>query len=114
VRRNLFLAVKEALNNAAKHSAATELFLRIQRADQKLVVTVEDNGRGFDPAQLNGERNGLANLAQRMAEINGGCELFSAPGAGCRAVFTVPLENVARRRWFNWLRRRATGEKFEV
>jgi signal transduction histidine kinase len=114
VRRNLFLAVKEALNNAAKHSAATELFLRIQRADQKLVVTVEDNGRGFDPAQLNGERNGLANLAQRMAEINGGCELFSAPGEGCRAVFTVPLENVARRRWFNWLRRRATGEKFEV
>ena len=49
VRRNLFLAVKEALNNAAKHSQADELFLRIYRREQKLSVAVEDNGRGFDP-----------------------------------------------------------------
>jgi signal transduction histidine kinase len=93
LRRNLFLAVKEALNNAAKHSGAGELFLRIYRAQDKLVVTVEDDGRGFDPALLGGERNGMANMAQRMNEIGGVCELFSEPGAGCRVVFTVPLEN---------------------
>lgn len=106
LRRNLFLAVKEALNNAAKHSGAAELFLRIYRAGQKLVVTVEDNGRGFDPAQLEGERNGMANMTQRMDEINGVCELFSQPGGGCRVVFTVPLENQPQRGWLNWLRRR--------
>jgi signal transduction histidine kinase len=106
LRRNLFLAVKEALNNAAKHSGAAELFLRIYRAGDKLVVTVEDNGRGFDPAQLVGERNGKANMTQRMAEISGGCELFSQPGGGCRVVFTVPLENQARRGWLNWFHRR--------
>src|SRR5665213_821760 len=107
LRRNLFLAAKEALNNAAKHSGATELFLRIYRAGHKLVVTVEDNGRGFDPAQLGGERNGMANMTQRMAEIAGGCEVFSQPGGGCRVVFTVPLENRAQRGWLDWLRRRA-------
>jgi hypothetical protein len=41
-----------------------------------------------------------------MSEINGVCELFSVPDAGCRVVFTVPLENLPRHRWFNWLRRR--------
>jgi signal transduction histidine kinase len=105
LRRNLFLAVKEALNNAAKHSGAAEVFLRIYRADTKVVVTVEDDGQGFDPEQLAGDRNGMANLTQRMDEINGVCELFSAPGAGCRVVFTVPLSNLPRRRWFNRLRR---------
>ncbi len=103
LRRNTFLAAKEALNNAAKHSGAAELFVRIYRAADKLVVTVEDNGRGFDPAQLGGERNGMANMTQRMDEIGGVCELFSAPGAGCRVVFTVPLETLPRGRWFRWL-----------
>jgi signal transduction histidine kinase len=100
VRRNLFLAVKEALNNAGKHSGASELFLRIRRAGDKLTVTVEDNGRGFDPDQITGERNGMANMAQRMAEIGGASEMFSAPGAGCRVVFTVPVGNSSQRRWF--------------
>jgi signal transduction histidine kinase len=110
LRRNLFLAVKEALNNAAKHSEATELFLRIYRAEQKLVVTVEDNGRGFDPAQLGGERNGMTNMTQRMDEISGVCELFSEPGGGCRVVFTVPLENLPPRGWLNWLQRRPAAD----
>jgi signal transduction histidine kinase len=98
VRRNLFLAVKEALNNAAKHSQADELFLRIHRHDQKLSVAVEDNGRGFDPAQAAGERNGLANMAQRMNEVGGTCDISSQPGGGCLVVFTVPLP--PRRGWF--------------
>jgi len=107
LRRNLFLAVKEALNNAAKYSSATELFVRIARAGETLVVTVEDNGQGFDPDKLTGERNGMANMAHRMGEINGRCEVMSAPGAGCRAIFTVPLENLSTRGWFNWRRRPA-------
>jgi two-component sensor histidine kinase len=99
VRRNLLLAVKEALNNAAKYSAATELFLRISRQDHLLVVVVEDNGCGFDPELADRERHGLANMAHRMAEIGGGCELTSEPGRGCRVVFTVPLNRVSRRVW---------------
>lgn len=106
LRRNLFLAVKEALNNAAKHSGASELFVRIYRAAGRLVVTIEDNGRGFDPETAGGERNGMANMAHRMEEINGAFELFSAPDAGCRAVFSVPFEDAPRHGWLSWLRRR--------
>src|ERR1019366_8730924 len=51
IRRNLFLAVKEALNNAAKHSRANELYLRIHRQGEGLQVIVEDNGKGIDLAQ---------------------------------------------------------------
>lgn len=91
VRRNLFLAVKEALNNAAKHSGATELFLRIHRHDAELVVEVEDNGRGFDPAVLDGQRNGLGNMSLRMAEVGGRFEIHSLPGQGCRVVLATPL-----------------------
>jgi two-component sensor histidine kinase len=108
VRRNLFLAVKEALNNAAKYSGAAELFLRIYRQDRQLVVVVEDNGGGFDPAQAPAERNGLANMAQRMHEIGGLCQLNSGPGAGCRVIFSVPMDRTSRRVWLPWRRQSLT------
>lgn len=106
VRRNLFLAVKEALNNAAKHSQADELFLRIYRRDHSLFVEVADNGRGFDARQAFGERNGLANMWQRLGEIHGTCEIISEPGAGCQVVFRVPMPR-ERRRW--WRKQPAGG-----
>jgi two-component sensor histidine kinase len=99
VRRTLFLAVKEALNNAAKHSKADELFLRIYRRDQNLFVEVADNGVGFDAQQTSGEGNGTANMWQRMGEIDGQCEILSEPGSGCVVVFQVPLPREQRRWW---------------
>ena len=102
VRRNLFLAVKEALNNAAKYSAAKELFIRIHRHGSNLVVEVHDDGAGFDPQTVDPERNGLTNMRQRMEEVGGSCELFAQPGQGCQIVFTVPLSGSSRRSWFFW------------
>ena len=102
IRRNLLLAVKEAISNAAKYSGATELVLRIHRHDGGVRVVVEDNGRGFDLAQVTPERNGLINMAQRMREVGGRFVVNSMPGAGCRVEFTLPLTHVRRRpRWFN-------------
>jgi len=106
VRRNLFLAVKEALNNAAKHSEASELFVRIYRHNQKLTVVVEDNGRGFDPDQADATRNGMVNMIQRMNEIGGQFAVASQPGNGCRIEFTVPLNHGTYPAWLS----RAEGE----
>jgi len=100
VRRNLFLAVKEALNNAAKHSAASEVFLRIFRHNQKLTVVVEDNGKGFDPTRVDAARNGMTNMSQRMDEIDGFYTVASQPGSGCRVEFTVPLNDSSYSSWF--------------
>ena len=106
IRRNLFLAVKEAITNAAKHSEANELFLRIHRREHELSVIVEDDGKGFEPAQANLERNGMTNMSQRMSEAGGSYHVTSEPGKGCRVEFTVPLPRESR--FFRWFKRWAT------
>jgi signal transduction histidine kinase len=97
LRRSLFLAIKESLNNAVKHSAARELLLKMQWQNQTLVVIVQDNGRGFDGSTRARERNGLTNMAERMSEIGGRCLVTSQPGKGCRVEFSIPVK--PRRSW---------------
>jgi signal transduction histidine kinase len=102
LRRSLLMAIKETLNNAVKHSKASELQLKIYWQGQRLVVVVHDNGTGFDMAKMKSGRNGLANIAQRMNEMGGNCSVTSQPGKGCRIEFGVPLTRVRRYPW-TWL-----------
>lgn len=88
VRHNLFLVVKEALQNIVKHAHATEVWLRVN-AESGLRIEIEDNGCGFDPSQnspVNGNEHpwadGLRNMRQRLSEIGGNCEIQSTPGKG--------------------------------
>jgi signal transduction histidine kinase len=104
LRRSLLLAVKEAINNAAKHSTATQLLLKIQRQDSGLNVAVADDGKGFDPAKSSGRRNGIGNMIQRMNEVGGRCAVVSEPGKGCRVEFSIPLTRQPSR--LGWLTRR--------
>jgi signal transduction histidine kinase len=102
LRHSLLMAIKEALNNSVKHSAATELRLQIQHQGQRLVVAVQDNGRGFDPGLAKPERNGLSNMAQRISDLGGSFLVTSKPGDGCRVEFIVPLAPLRRYTW-NWI-----------
>lgn len=97
VRRNLLLGVKEALNNAVKYSHATEVLLSIHRRGQALLVVVEDNGEGFEVDRADSSRNGLINMAERMAEVGGECRIIARPGSGCRVEFQVPLPKPHKR-----------------
>ena len=91
-RSNLFLAAREAMTNLAKHSGATEAWLRVRMEGAWLHVTLEDNGRGFDPAAAEcGDRNGLANMRSRLAELRGVFAVQSAPGRGTTITMHVPL-----------------------
>jgi len=56
-----------------------------------VIITVEDNGRAFDPANQNGSRNGLDNMRQRMASIGGTFEIHSRPGQGTKVRLEYPL-----------------------
>jgi signal transduction histidine kinase len=103
IRRNLLLAVKEAISNAAKHSGAGELILRIHRQGDKVQVIVEDDGQGFDVARANSSRNGLMNMAQRMQEVGGRFDVYSGPGFGCRIEFNLPLTHARRQPY--WMER---------
>ncbi|MCH7228504.1 ATP-binding protein [Haloferula sp. A504] len=97
VRRSLLLAVKEALNNAAKHSGASELFLRIHVRGGSLKVVVEDDGAGFEIESADPLRNGLSNMHEGLKDIGGRCRITSRPGKGCRVEFEVPLPKVSAR-----------------
>jgi signal transduction histidine kinase len=90
-RHNLILAVKEALTNALRHAHAPVVSLRLIWNDPNLVVLVEDNGSGFDPAHLSDLGNGLCNQRTRLRRIGGTVELTTQPGMGTRVLFQVPL-----------------------
>src|SRR6266566_5690985 len=65
IRRALLMVIKETLNNAVKYSEASQLLLQIRCRGRRLVVMIQDNGKGFDPAIATQDRNGLANMTQR-------------------------------------------------
>lgn len=90
IRRNLFLAVKEALNNTLRHSQATVAEVAIHRQRQELVVMIRDDGCGFDPATESGG-NGLRNMRLRAKEAGGHLTVKSCPGGGCTFEFRVSL-----------------------
>ena len=89
VRHNLFLTVKEALQNIVKHARATEVWLRISATAQHLKIVVEDNGCGFEPPAENALADGLRNIRQRLEEIGAGHQIQSHPGTG--TVITIEL-----------------------
>jgi nitrate/nitrite-specific signal transduction histidine kinase len=99
LRRSLLLAVKEAINNVAKHSEASQMSLKIHRNGSKLVVIVEDNGQGFDLNHARRNRNGLENFSQRMSEAGGECRIVTRPGEGCRVEFSITLTRYLARHW---------------
>lgn len=71
IRRNVFLVVKEALNNILKHSKATEVSITLVRVDDSLTLYIQDNGAGIDMEKLRQFGNGLKNMKKRMADIGG-------------------------------------------
>jgi signal transduction histidine kinase len=69
-RRNLFLCVKEALNNVLKHSHASHVIINI-RVDEKLTIEISDDGVGINMDKLRKFGNGLQNMKKRMESIEG-------------------------------------------
>jgi signal transduction histidine kinase/ligand-binding sensor domain-containing protein len=92
-RHSFYLACKEALHNIIRHSQAKTARLIFQMEAQSLVLTIEDDGIGFDPAlppTRAGGGHGLANMQTRLAEAGGTCTLTTQPGSGTRIIFRLP------------------------
>lgn len=77
-RRNLFLCLKEALNNAYKHSESNQLKLSFIQKDKEFMMKISDNGIGINHEKPEG--NGLRNMKRRMHEQNGHCEVTTENG----------------------------------
>ena len=91
VRHHLLMAVNEAVNNCMKHAGADELRLVVRHTGGCLLITVDDDGRGFDPTMVTGGRNGLGNVRRRMESVGGACLIESRPGQGTRVCLELPL-----------------------
>jgi signal transduction histidine kinase/ligand-binding sensor domain-containing protein len=91
VRHGLFMVVKEALNNAVKHSGAKEILLRAEIFEATLTLNIEDDGRGFDSPKDNALADGLRNMQQRATELGGVCSIESQPGHGTKVRVQLQL-----------------------
>jgi signal transduction histidine kinase len=80
-RRDIYLILKESVNNIVKYSGASEVVVRLQRNEQLLQMEIRDNGRGFDiKAQRAG--NGLKNMHSRAEEMGAILKIDAVPGNG--------------------------------
>jgi signal transduction histidine kinase len=87
-RRNIYLAIKEALHNAVKHAQATQVNICIQ-VNSHLTISVQDNGQGITACSGRRFGNGLQNMRARMDTIGGTLVIQSAQGTNVQ--LTVPL-----------------------
>jgi signal transduction histidine kinase len=86
VRHDLFLVVKEALNNVLKHSGASEVLVEVSARGESVQIVIDDNGRGFGTGAARPGRNGngLDNMRRRMENNGGQLEVSSTRGHGTR------------------------------
>ena len=91
----LFRVVQEALTNVAKHAGASLVRVRLALIDGGIRVTVEDNGVGFDPAQVSSDRLGLFGIHERAALLGGVFKIDSNRGHGTRIDVSVPFASKA-------------------
>jgi len=91
MRHNIFLVVKEALNNALKHAGAKEVQVRAKATPTMLEIAVEDDGQGFDlpTTTAPGKRNGLGNMRSRAEAMGGNLLVESVRGKGTTVRLTV-------------------------
>jgi two-component system sensor histidine kinase DegS len=92
----IFRAVQELLSNAVHHSQASQVRVYLDVSDTYVRVGVEDNGRGFDPENLEKEAGmGIKVIKDRVEMIGGYFEVNSVSGQGTRINFQVPAAQLA-------------------
>ncbi len=90
-RVQLLQMVREALSNAARHAQAASAIVRLEANDEQVIVTVADDGVGFEPSAVRASGHlGLANLRDRAARLGGSAEVDSLPGTGTRIIIRLP------------------------
>lgn len=81
--------VQEALNNCSRHAHARNARVTVRQKDNHLRLSIEDDGKGFDPAQPRGL--GLIGMTERVSQLGGSLTVISHPGAGTRLEVDLPL-----------------------
>jgi signal transduction histidine kinase len=90
IRHELFLSVKETLNNVVRHAGATEVEFQMLVVNNTMDIIIADNGKGFTSKYESG-RHGLENLSGRLNKLGGSCIVESGVGSGTTVKIHLPL-----------------------
>ncbi|MBT9493786.1 MAG: response regulator [Paucibacter sp.] len=96
IATTFFRIAQEALTNVSRHAQATQLELVLQQSELELVMSINDNGCGFDPAAsrglaVAGASLGLLGMQERAMLIGASLQIESSPGRGCMVLLHCPL-----------------------
>ncbi len=91
MRLMIYRIIQEQVNNILRHSEANRVFISLQVMDDSLLLFVEDNGKGFDPRQVN-RGIGFLNIRNRAGLFGGKVSVDSNPGKGCLVEVEIPLK----------------------
>ena len=89
IAKTIYRIVQESLTNIFKYAEATEVRIELKTTPEELSLTVEDNGKGFNPKQKH-SGFGLQGMQERVVTVNGQFQLISASGKGCRIEVKIP------------------------
>ncbi|MDB6034638.1 MAG: hypothetical protein JWM16_4976, partial [Verrucomicrobiales bacterium] len=90
-RRQLFLVLKEALQNVTKHAQAKDVWVSLKISGEQLRLEVRDNGKGMDCKESPDFHHGLSNMRERVRLLGGKLEINSGLGKGTAVKAAVPL-----------------------
>ena len=90
---HLFRIAQEALTNVARHSGAKHVQIKLDTANGQVCLSMQDDGRGIDPALSNGRGMGMIGMRARARSAGGDVEVRAAPGGGVLIEVRVPLRN---------------------
>ena len=96
IEQALYRVTQEALMNAAKHSRAGALDIHVAMNSDDVTLTIQDDGQGFDVAQVSGTGLGLYSMHERLAALGGSLQLESRPGKGTTIVAHCPLARMEK------------------
>ncbi|MCV2355830.1 response regulator [Paucibacter sp. B2R-40] len=96
IETTFFRIAQEALTNVARHAQASQLEVVLQQSDEDLVMSINDNGRGFDPQAsrglaVAGASLGLLGMQERAMLIGASLIVEASPGHGCMLLLSCPL-----------------------
>jgi len=93
----VYRVVQEALHNCSRHSHATKVRIRVEQEPNRLLLSIQDDGHGFDVKQSKGL--GLLGIEERVARLGGKCEVHSSPASGTILAIELPLASKGTANW---------------
>jgi signal transduction histidine kinase len=92
VQQAIFYVFQEALGNIEKHAGATKVVVLIEWCEKNLSLVIQDDGRGFDPDQIQSEKHfGLGIMQERISNINGSISFSSSQPHGTKVSISIPI-----------------------